>query len=72
MLPIRNQARWDRGLRIALGATLLLVGFFGGLSGLAAVALRIFGWLPLLTGLAGWSPVYAFFGLSTMSRPRKR
>ncbi len=64
-MPKPNQAPWDRGLRIVVGASLLILGFFGGVEGLPGAALRIFGWLPLLTGLLGWDPVYAFFGWRT-------
>lgn len=70
-MPNRNLALWDRGLRIGVGALLLYVGFFGGVSGLVAAACRIFFWLPLLTGIVGWSPVYAFLGWSTKSRGRR-
>ncbi len=62
-----NQAPWDRGLRVVVGAVLLIVGFFGGVEGLFGAALRIFGWLPLLTGLFGWDPIYAFLGWRTNS-----
>jgi hypothetical protein len=70
MMPIRNLANWDRGLRVGLGVLLLYAGFFGGAAGLLAAACRIFFWLPLLTGIVGWSPVYSFFGWSTKSRAR--
>lgn len=29
------------------------------------IALRIFAWLPLITGALGWCPIYAMLGLST-------
>ena len=70
-MPNRNQAQWDRGLRVAVGALMLIAGFWGGIEGLAGASLRIFGWLPLATGLVGWSPLYAFFGWSTVARRRK-
>ncbi len=66
----RNLANWDRMVRIGIGAVLLYLGFFGGSSGLLEATSRIFAWLPLATGLCGWSPVYAFFGWSTLSRVR--
>jgi hypothetical protein len=68
-MPNRNQAPWDRGLRVGMGTLLLIAGFFGDVNGLIGASLRIFGWLPLLTGLVGWSPVYAFFDWRT-SKPR--
>ncbi|HEX5760080.1 MAG TPA: DUF6527 family protein [Thermoanaerobaculia bacterium] len=33
--------------------------------GPAATALTIFGWVPLLTGLLGWCPLYSVFGVRT-------
>jgi hypothetical protein len=71
-MPIRNQAQWDRGLRIAVGALMLIAGIWGGIEGLAGASLRIFGWLPLATGLIGWCPLYAFFGWSTVAFRRNR
>ena len=32
------------------------------------VALQVFGWVPLITGVAGWCPFYAVLGLSTRRR----
>ncbi|MEP7011741.1 MAG: DUF2892 domain-containing protein [Acidobacteriota bacterium] len=69
-MPNLNLAHWDRGLRIGVGLLLLYVGFFASPSGLLAAACRIFLWLPLLTGIVGWCPVYAFFGWSTKSKMR--
>ena len=35
------------------------------MSGVSAIALRVFSLVPLLTGLAGWCPFYALLGLGT-------
>ena len=37
----------------------------GAASCLLGAALRVFGIIPLVTGLIGWSPFYALFGWST-------
>ncbi|MCB1174592.1 MAG: DUF2892 domain-containing protein [Leptospiraceae bacterium] len=63
-----NVGSIDRVLRIVAGIALLAGGLFGlgGLQGettgviVAAVAA-----VPLLTGLLGWCPPYALFGIST-------
>ena len=60
-----NQGRLDRFLRVFAGAAILGVGWFGPVENLAAVACRTLGWYPLVTGLIGWSPLYAVLGLST-------
>ena len=56
----RNVGGIDRTLRIVLGLVLI---------GLAATGtVGWWGWLgvvPLLTGLAGWCPPYALFGIKT-------
>jgi Inner membrane protein YgaP-like, transmembrane domain len=59
---IRNEAAWDRGLRVVLGLGLLSMVVVGphtlwGLVGL----------VPLATGLAGHCPLYRICGLATCS-----
>lgn len=63
-----NQAPWDRALRIAVGLGLLAVGWTGAVGGLLAVACKLFGWVPLVTGLVGWDPLYAMLGAGTARR----
>jgi hypothetical protein len=56
----RNVGGIDRTLRIAIGLALF-----------AAAATSTIGWwgylglVPLLTGLIGWCPPYAIFGINT-------
>ncbi len=64
-VQISNQALWDRLLRVAIGLTLIYVGWVGFPTGLSGAALRVFGPIPLVTGLLGWDPLYAILGLST-------
>jgi Inner membrane protein YgaP-like, transmembrane domain len=58
----------DRVLRIAAGVALLALVFVldGGARWLGLVGL-----VPLATGLAGYCPAYALFGLSTCSTQAK-
>ena len=65
-----NEARWDRIARICLGILMILLGWTGLTEGLFAVALRIFGLVPLITGLIGWDPVYALFGFDSRKNAR--
>lgn len=53
-----NVQLWDRLFRIALGVTMLIIGWLVD-TGVWAFALRIFGCFPAITGLVGWCPVYA-------------
>lgn len=66
-----NEAPWDRILRVCVGIAMLATGWAGAVEGVWGLALQIFGWVPLLTGLLGWCPLYAVLGISTLRRPRR-
>ena len=59
-----NEAGWDRVFRVGLGVVLLIVGF-GVVGGTAGLIVGIVALVPLLTGLAGWCPLYSLFGFRT-------
>lgn len=65
---ISNLATWDRVLRIVLGIAMLFLGWSDLVDGLGAIALVVFAWVPLLTGLVGWCPFYAILGVSSLRR----
>ncbi len=68
----RNLSTPDRLIRIVLGLLMLAAGWAGLADGVWRIALQVFGWVPLVTGLAGWCPIYAMLGLSTFkSRDRR-
>lgn len=58
----RNEALWDRGLRIVAGLVMLSLVVIGpqSLWGLIGV-------VPLATGLIGYCPAYTIFGFSSCS-----
>ncbi len=60
-----NMASWDRVLRVLVGLLMLLIGSFGWAPGVWSSALLIFGWVPVVTGLAGWCPIYTLLGTGT-------
>lgn len=62
LLP-RNEAAWDRGVRIVLGLVLLGLAAWG-----PKTAWGLLGFIPLATGVAGACPLYALAGLSTRAR----
>jgi Protein of unknown function (DUF2892) len=66
-MSFHNLSSLDRTIRILLGLLMLWVGWAIQPSEAAIwpIALRIFAWFPLVTGLPGWCPVYAMLGLST-------
>jgi Protein of unknown function (DUF2892) len=64
MIP-RNLSTPDRLIRILLGGLMLAAGWGGLAEGVGRIALQVFGWVPLVTGLIGWCPIYALLGIST-------
>jgi hypothetical protein len=53
-----NEAGWDRIVRIVLGLVMLVLGWGGFVGGTLGVILQWLGFVPLLTGLIGWCPLY--------------
>lgn len=68
----RNEAGWDRILRVVLGLLMLGIGASGWLSQIVSMTLLIFGWVPLLTAVSGWCPIYTLLGINTLRRVRRR
>ncbi len=66
-----NEAGWDRALRLLLGVILLFLGWVEAWPPPWATVSIIFGWVPLITGLVGWCPVYAVFRFRT-KKPFRR
>lgn len=60
-----NESGLDRVIRIVLGLVLLYLGFSGVVGGGLGVLLIVLGFIPLLTGVAGWCPLYALFKIRT-------
>lgn len=63
-----NEGRVDRGLRIGLGLALLVLGFGGVVGGGLGLVVGIVGLVPLITGIAGWCPLYTVLGMDTLGR----
>ena len=62
-MTFRNEGKLDRALRIVFGAVLISLVFIGPQSA--------WGWLgliPVATGLTGYCPPYALFGISTCKK----
>ena len=64
-MQFTNQAVWDRALRILLGLVMILVGGSVLDGTLWGAAFKIFGFIPLVTGLIGWCPFYTLLGVAT-------
>lgn len=63
-----NLAAWDRILRVFVGLTMLGLGWSDLVDGVWAIALVVFAWVPLLTGVLGWCPIYSILGINTLRR----
>ncbi|MFN3332581.1 MAG: DUF2892 domain-containing protein [Caldilinea sp.] len=60
-----NEAGWDRVIRIVLGIVMLALGWGGVVTGFWGTALQWLGFVPLLTGLIGWCPIYSLLRFRT-------
>jgi len=60
-----NQSKIDRIIRVILGIVLLTLGWGGIVSGTWGLVFKIVGFIPLITGLVGWCPLYALFKIKT-------
>ena len=60
-----NESMMDRGLRVLLGLILLYLGWGGVVGGTLGVVFQYLGFIPLLTGIIGWCPLYTLFGFRT-------
>ncbi len=54
-----NEAGWDRIVRIVLGVGVLYLGWAGIVPGGWGTFLKVIGFVPLVTGLVGFCPIYA-------------
>lgn len=59
-----NEAGWDRIGRVVLGVALIIIGF-AVVDGTLGTVLGIVGFVPLITGLVGWCPLYSLFRVRT-------
>ena len=60
-----NEAGWDRILRVILGVVLLVLGWGEFVTGGFGLFLKIIGFVPLLTGLIGFCPLYTLLRFRT-------
>ena len=62
---------WDRVVRVVVGMVLLAVGItqVAGIAANLRYVADAVGAIVLLTGLGGYCPLYALFGVRTCMRP---
>jgi hypothetical protein len=61
----KNVSNTDRMIRVILGLALLALGWTGIVSGTVGMIFKYLGFIPLLTGIIGWCPLYALFKFRT-------
>lgn len=60
-----NESTIDRVIRIVLGIVLLALGWTGTTPGLLGEIFKYLGFVPLLTGIIGWCPIYSLLHIRT-------
>jgi hypothetical protein len=58
-----NEASWDRIARVVVGVALFVAGL--AIGGGWGTFLAVFAFVPLLTGLVGWCPLYSLLHIRT-------
>lgn len=61
----KNMSALDRILRAIVGLVFLVLGWTGMVSGGLGIFLKWFGFVPLITGLAGFCPLYTLLKFRT-------
>jgi hypothetical protein len=62
---IVNEAGWDRVVRTVAGLLMLYLGWAGVVTDGTGMFLKWFGFVPLLTGIVGFCPLYPLLGFKT-------
>ena len=60
-----NESSIDRIIRVVVGAALLALGWGDIVTGGFGLFLKVIGFVPLLTGLVGFCPLYRLFRFTT-------
>ncbi len=60
----RNVGNTERGIRVVVGLALVSLVFVGPQTPWGWIGL-----VPIVTGLVGWCPPYALFGINTCKKP---
>jgi len=66
-----NEGSADRIIRVIAGIVLLALGWGEMVTGTLGAVFKVLGFIPLITGLVGWCPLYAITHLSTRRHDAK-
>lgn len=62
-MPTTNTSNADRLVRVVIGAALIALGFY------ARSIWGLIGFVPLVTGIFGYCPIYSLLGIKTSDKP---
>jgi hypothetical protein len=65
-MSFMNESNMDRVIRVVAGLALLVLGWTGMVGGGLGLVFKILGFIPLLTGIVGFCPLYAIFKFRTL------
>jgi len=60
-----NESSADRIIRVVIGAAILALGWGGVVTGGLGVFFKVIGFIPLLTGIVGFCPLYSLLKFRT-------
>jgi Inner membrane protein YgaP-like, transmembrane domain len=66
-MTFTNEGTWDRVIRIVLAFALGYAAWVS-LPATIGIVTLVIGAIALITGLVGWCPAYALFGISTRKK----
>jgi hypothetical protein len=65
MMSFLNESGIDRVIRVVVGLALLALGWTGMVGGVVGEIFKYLGFVPLLTGIVGFCPLYTLFKFRT-------
>lgn len=70
-MSFMNEGSTDRIIRVVAGIVLLALGWGEVVTGTLGTVFKVLGFVPLVTGLVGWCPLYAITHISTRGHADK-
>lgn len=64
-MSFMNEGSTDRIIRVVAGIVLLALGWGEVVTGTLGTVFKVLGFIPLVTGVVGWCPLYAIASIST-------
>ena len=71
-MSFMNEGSTDRVIRVLAGIALLALGWGEVVTGTLGTVFKVLGFIPLVTGLVGWCPLYAITHSSTGGHADKK